>query len=589
MLSKLLKMVLIIALQSLLSQCGSLSDSLPVNTQQSAVISPYSQTTATYLERADNNAESPEAQSWLLLAAGRAVEEGQFSEARKILTQTAGLSGAQAAQKNILLAEIEVINNQPKKALALLAKVHLHNTSAFYQAQYHRILARAYTATANYNFAFLERIKLEPFFTNSPEGERNRRETWNVLMQTPKGDVLSLEENSTTDWLPQGWLELAFIARNAAPETLGVRLRKWQQQYANHPATTTLRKNSASILGHLSPIPTQVALLLPLTGSLNGPGKAIQAGFLTAARNASMKIISYDSANSDVVELYNQAVANGAHFVVGPLTKSNALKIAQIHHQVPTLVLNDTQTRAENNFFQLSISPQREAERVADKAGKMGLKNALIIAPEGEWGAAVSASFAARWQQHGGRVVESLSYNQKPSLSEAVRNFLHVTRKEAVRKQARVPESDMSAGPKRREDFDMIFLVAYPSVGRQIVPLLKYYFAGNIPVYATSSIYAGEKNVRKDKDLNGVIFCEYPQVFLQQAAEKNWPEQFNAYNRLFALGRNSFSVLSHFNQLQLFASVPGEEAGNLLSLHGAQVYNHLSFAQFRNGVALRKR
>ncbi len=52
----------------------------------------------------------------------------------------------------------------------------------------------------------------------------------------------------------------------------------------------------------------------------------------------------------------------------------------------------------------------------------------------------------------------------------------------------------------------MVFLLSYPSKARQIMPLLKYYYAGDVPVYATSSVYTGGVNVMKDRDLNGIIF-----------------------------------------------------------------------------------
>lgn len=42
------------------------------------------------------------------------------------------------------------------------------------------------------------------------------------------------------------------------------------------------------------------------------------------------------------------------------------------------------------------------------------------------------------------------------------------------------------------------------------MPLLNYYYAGDVPVYATASVYGGSANPLKDKDLDGIIFATFP-------------------------------------------------------------------------------
>src|SRR5205823_5983563 len=63
---------------------------------------------------------------------------------------------------------------------------------------------------------------------------------------------------------------------------------------------------------------------------------------------------------------------------------------------------------------------------------------------------------------------------------------------------------------KRRQDADMIFMIAPPEYARQIKPLLNYYYAGNLPIYATSHVYQGIPNAALDNDLNGIQFCDMP-------------------------------------------------------------------------------
>merc|ERR1712000_3169 len=64
--------------------------------------------------------------------------------------------------------------------------------------------------------------------------------------------------------------------------------------------------------------------------------------------------------------------------------------------------------------------------------------------------------------------------------------------------------------PRRREDADWVFLVALPQQGRMIKPALAFNFANDLPVYATSHVFSGVVNSLKDRDLNGVRFCDVP-------------------------------------------------------------------------------
>src|SRR5690606_10765523 len=63
---------------------------------------------------------------------------------------------------------------------------------------------------------------------------------------------------------------------------------------------------------------------------------------------------------------------------------------------------------------------------------------------------------------------------------------------------------------RRRQDVDFIYLVSQPEPARLIVPSLAYLFAGDIPVYASQDVYAGNGRTIDDVDLNGVLFPESP-------------------------------------------------------------------------------
>ena len=90
----------------------------------------------------------------------------------------------------------------------------------------------------------------------------------------------------------------------------------------------------------------------------------------------------------------------------------------------------------------------------------------------------------------------------------------------------------------------------------------------------------------KDRDLDGIIFCDMPWVFTHQMGNKNWPEQFNSYNRLYALGMDSYALTTQLNQLLLFPAMGVSDKSGVLYLNSAQqIARILVFGQFRQGLA----
>ena len=204
------------------------------------------------------------------------------------------------------------------------------------------------------------------------------------------------------------------------------------------------------------------------------------------------------------------------------------------------------------------------------------------------WGDEVATAFTQQWQANGGMVVETLHYGSHDDLNNRIRLFLHVSQDPARKKKVSSSLSTVDTTPKRRQDFDMIFLLSYPSMARQIMPLLKYYYADDVPVYATSSVYTGSANSMKDRDLDGIIFCDMPWVFSHQMGTRNWPEQFNSYNRLYALGLDSYALSTQLNQLLLFPALGVSDNSGVLYLSEHQkIARILVFGQFKQGLAQR--
>lgn len=554
---------------------------------------PYTLSAAAYLDLS-NKQTGVEKQSSKIMAAGRLVYEGQWQEALKILSSIDTLSPVIHGEKNILLAKIDVMRGQSKSAITKLATIHrLDALSVYYQVQYHELLATAYRSTGNLLDALNERVKLEKLLPDESSLFNNRRALWLILTTLPSEDLNSFAVEANHDTDLEGWIQLAVISRatpEQAQETLA-HLQQWKTRFPGHPGYTILPSPLTNIQPYLFATPKKIALLLPISGKLSGPGGAVRDGFMqaydSAAQTNDLVIQLYDTDKASADALYRQAIAEGADYVVGPLGKADVLSIASMNHPVPTILLNDIASNVKQNAYQFGLSPVNEARQVAVRARKNGHVRTLIITPANAWGDEVTAAFTSQWRAVGGVVVDTLKYGETDDLAPAVKQLLHAT--ELARPSREHPHAidPNASAPRRRQDFDMIFLLAYPSKARQVMPMLRYYFAGDVPVYATSAVYSGSVNAQKDRDLDGIIFCDMPWVFSHQVGAKNWPEQWNSYNRLYALGIDSFALVTQLNQLLLFPAMGFRESHDVLYLNAnnQQIARILSWGRIKQGLA----
>jgi outer membrane PBP1 activator LpoA protein len=587
----LFKRILFVLAIPFLSQWASTVESQSRVDQR--LTSPYTMPAASYLDLLKNKTGT-ERQSLKIMAAGRLIHEGRWREGLQLLSSTESLPPELLNEKILLTAKVDLIRQQPKLAIAKLASIRqVDSMPLYYQVQYHEMLATSYRATKNIVDALNERVKLDRLLPDESALSNNRRALWLMLTTLPPEELNSFAVEAAEGSELDGWLQLAVISRKS-PEDVQktlASLERWKAHYPNHSGNTLLPSPLAQIVPYLFAEPRKIALLLPVSGKLAGPGNAVRDGFMQAYDSArasgNLAIQLYDTDTASAAELYQQAVADGADYIVGPLAKADVATVASMSHPVPTVLLNDVYERVKPNAYQFGLSPVNEARQVAVRARKNGHTRALVISPASPWGDEIVTAFMNQWRANGGEVVDTLKYGETQDIAPAVKNLLHaVDLKRPSRNHRSSAELKAQAAPHRRQDFDMIFLLAYPSKARQIMPMLRYYFAGDVPVYATSAVYSGSANAQKDRDLEGVLFCDMPWVFNHQMGYKNWPEQWNSYNRLYALGMDSYALVTQLNQLLLFPAMGASDRSGVLYLSSnQQIARILSWAQIKQGLA----
>lgn len=311
-----------------------------------------------------------------------------------------------------------------------------------------------------------------------------------------------------------------------------------------------------------------IALLLPQEDSgLFNAGNAVQAGFMADYKNTSplptIKIYNQDD--------FNQAVQDGADYIVGPLDKNKVTELQQQSNIASLPIVSIALNTPDNpktipNMVLFSLSPTDEAVQIADKAFQDGHHNALLITPKGEWGQNIANALQKRWESRGGSITGTLSVNSLNSINTQIQQLLDA----------------------HKNNSDVVFLITQPQVARQIKPLLNYYHADTLPVYSTSLVYSGLVDTQKDSALNGIIFCDMPLVLDKSSPWAttrgdmiaSQPLAVQKYSRLYALGWDAAYLTKHFDQLH--SGIYGA-TGKLSLSSQHQILRTLTFAVFKNG------
>lgn len=554
--------------------------------------------------------QQPKKQMYLLQAANRYLQDRQVTQAQQILSQiqTPSLPPTLLAKKQLLQANVLILNHQNSQALQLLQNIGNNNiTTTENQIALHRLMGYAYQQINNIPASIKQRSRLFSLVNND-----NKKQIlltiWHSV-ENLSSEALSSLSSPPVSQDVRGWASLALLTKQMGnqPQQLIQALQKWQIQYPRHLANALLPHNLQS--QSITPIqPQHIALLLPLQGRYAKQAAAIRNGFFAAYYEAKQKnpkqptITLYNTNEENIASLYQQAILEGADFIVGPLTKNNVTALMQTSRiTVPTLVLNtivNSSAVADKNLYQFGLSPIDEARQDAIKAWNDHHTHALLITPETSWGQEIMQAFIREWQALGGRIVDQMNYTSQQTLAQQIQKLLLIDQSEArAHILKRILGEKIRFIPRRRDDADVIFLVAQPTIARQIKPLLKYYYGGELPVYATSQIYDGIPNPARDHDLNGIIFCDMPWVLIpnqlkptylnsiQQHIKSLWGNSYYRYPKLYALGVDAYDIVPQLNKLTILPKFGINAAtGDLYLDRDNHLYRKLLWAQIQQGT-----
>jgi hypothetical protein len=345
---------------------------------------------------------------------------------------------------------------------------------------------------------------------------------------------------------------------------------------------------------------SQIALLLPLTGRQSASAIAVRDGFLTAyysvpaANRPELHI--YDTAQMSVAAALAQATGAGAGLIVGPLTREEvAAAAAYSGPRPPMLTLNAvTGTPAAGNvLYQFALSPEEEARQVARRVVADGNRAGVALVPANDWGRRVLAAFTQELAAAGGQLLDSASYDAgSTDYAAPISKVLRINESEARNKRLEsVLGTRLTFQPRRRGDVGFIFSPGQSQQERLLRPQLRFYFAGDVPTYATADAF--EPNVNANQDLDGLIFPDAPWMLggalvdsVRDATSAAWPTGGPKRNILFAFGFDAARLAMALRSMQsgnaTSLSVDGL-TGHLTIAADGHVLRDLMWAQVRNG------
>jgi len=372
---------------------------------------------------------------------GNYVEEAKAEWSRFNLQQSFGLQ----VPLQLVYAQFSIAAQRIDQAFNYLKVVGNPQTlPPKLQIDYYEVYSKILEQQRHYLDAAKQRIVLDGLL---PQGSavliQNQQALWNNLQRLSPTELNGVPQ--TAGDVLTGWTSLARIAKTVRPKVVQQVIADWQAHFPRHPANSTFAPKLVESVLALPPQPKEIALLLPLNSRFKIQAEVIRDGFLAAyyemsAGGTKPNVTVHDVGDGKAAEVYNKVVHDGADFVVGPLQKNNISKFLKnkTRMPVPTLLLNySLETVNIDNLYQFGLSPENEAQEVADKAWADGHRNALVLVPQNSWGSRVLQSFQTTWQQRGGNIALTQTYTQ--DVSEAI-DF--------------IVNNNISA--------DMIFVAAYP-------------------------------------------------------------------------------------------------------------------------------
>lgn len=407
-----------------------------------------------------------------------------------------------------------------------------------------RVEAELCIATGRYACA------IQKLATLDVEGEQRQEihdVIWRYLGRAPSFQLSEFAARATGT--EQGWwlLKLSMLESFTLRDQRA-RLDQWRTQWPQHPAATmppTLLRRLETDL----PRPQKVALLLPLTGSLQRAGRAVRDGFISGYLHAtggadSFQLLLFDTAAQPLPMIYESAMTAGVDLLVGPLTKDGVSALNDLNPQVPALGLNylDAGSIPSENVYQLGLAIEDEADTMVTRLLADRARRLLVFHNDQDWSQRGMQRLVASWPYPA--TVQPLA--EVKTVTEHVGRAMHVEQSQQRRDElASMLGTELEFLPRARDDLDAVVALVDAVEANALAPSLGFHFASELPVYASSQSVRGTEPQDR-KELAGFHVSDLPWFLYDDPLHAEIDLAFglrgNPFASLYALGVDAFRV-----------------------------------------------
>ena len=381
------------------------------------------------------------------------------------------------------------------------------------------------------------------------------------LKNVSSGELEIRADNPRAEQRITGWLDLALVIRRnlVEPSQVSEAMADWKARRPGHPLSTNEALDLWLRYRQQFAAPRKLAVLLPGSGRLSAAGAAVRDGLISAflenPGNTEILFFATGDAPESAISAYFSAMDAGADWIIGPLQKSSIEAILNLAGlATPILALNEFPSSFKappglsGQLFGISLSPENEATAVAEHAVRSGFERAVVLAPQSTLGERMALAFGEEFLQENRELIAAVRYLESDNdHGPVIERMLKIDESKARKKRLEnTLQMPLEFEAVRRNDIDMIFMVANAAQAKLIQPQLRFYDAGDIPVYATGRVYSGQPNPVQNQDLNGIRFPITPWQ-LEHARADDIPElesiRGGSLAALYTIGYDAWQLL----------------------------------------------
>ncbi|NRA42562.1 MAG: penicillin-binding protein activator [Pseudomonadales bacterium] len=512
----------------------------------------------------------------------------------------------QAASQQLAAAQQNALDLTVAIALSQRRSLHqnLRYLPAQQQFQFWQLQSSLYSQELQWLAAAESRVKaakawqgnaaLDVAMLNSSDNSdylKNHAEIWQALNQAEKITLEQALLQPTLDPETAAWIRLNLYSMHslAGLDRQIQQIDSWQSRYPNHAARVYPPSDIALIRQAANQRPKQIAVILPLDGKYAAVGQAIRDGIMANFYGNPYKpSISFYSANpnDNFLSIYQSVVDQGADWIIGPLLKEQVNALYQFDKlPVPTLALNKTDTAGipPLGLIEFSLSKQDDIRAIVKLMKKHHVKRVITLAEQASWSEQNTAYFRQLGAQQQMQVLGSYFFENQTDQADTVKQALNIDQSnKRIQKVKWLLGSDIETEARRRQDIDGILMLSKPSASASIRPLLAFYYASNVGMYATSSIYRGYPDKTIDNDLRGIIFTDMPiAIGDNQAIPENYQQ--SPLLRMFGFGQDALSIAERYVILSEQKNGQIQGYTGVLHLKDMHIERDMEYAYFRSG------